>query len=438
LSKIKSINNDLDAKVRSQETMLKIKHEEHTNLVSEKETKSTKIKEMNDMIDRQNEMVEQLSKELKEERKENEYNKNKLAVCLVQLRDLEKNNKILFNERNHFEEKYNNIEDLHTKQSLEYDTLKFKHTQLSRDLMDTIVKMNLSVKARQASDNLNIKIMQRIKELEDEGENTEKLRKKDLNDIERLRKINQEFQNEVSILTKKIEDNKLIIKNNNDDFNDKLNKLNDIINKERNIQIEYKEKFEEEKRKYIQVTKDKLSSDRQRRDSDQKYNRLNIEFNSLKEKFNLLTKQYDALRGEFNDEVNNHTFNKNRLDWYTDKLDNLRRDENERIRIINENNDSVVLKLNTEIENLNMHLELFNLKFIELTKTNDSLEFKLKEKNSYIDNFKNEIENFKNESEDLNKKLEKLQNDVKNLQLDKHDLKEANNNLENRIKVQKK
>jgi len=101
------------------------------------------------------------------------------------------------------------------------------------------------------------------------------------------------------------------------------------------------------------------------------------------------------------------------------------------------NHDAILLKLNTEIENLNMHLELFNLKFIELTKSNDSLEFKLREKNAYIENFKSEIENFKNESEDLNKKLEKYQNEVKNLQLDKHDLKEANNNLENKIKVQK-
>lgn len=55
---------------------------------------------MNEMIQRQNEMVEQLSKELREERKENEYNKNKLAVCLVQLRDLEKTNKTLSSERN--------------------------------------------------------------------------------------------------------------------------------------------------------------------------------------------------------------------------------------------------------------------------------------------------------------------------------------------------
>jgi hypothetical protein len=42
---------------------------------------------------------------------------------------------------------------LHIKLNGELETIQFKYAQMSRDMMDTIVKMNLSIKARQTCEN---------------------------------------------------------------------------------------------------------------------------------------------------------------------------------------------------------------------------------------------------------------------------------------------
>lgn len=66
------------------------KNEEFSSKKSENVTLDLKIEQKDGIIHRQNEMIQSLQTELKNLRKDIEYNKNKLSVSMVQLKDLDK------------------------------------------------------------------------------------------------------------------------------------------------------------------------------------------------------------------------------------------------------------------------------------------------------------------------------------------------------------
>lgn len=72
------------------EIALTFKNEEFSSKKSENVTLDLKIEQKDGIIHRQNEMIQSLQTELKDLRKDIEYNKNKLSVSMVQLKDLDK------------------------------------------------------------------------------------------------------------------------------------------------------------------------------------------------------------------------------------------------------------------------------------------------------------------------------------------------------------
>lgn len=72
------------------EIALTFKNEEFSSKKSENVTLDLKIEQKDGIIHRQNEMIQSLQTELKNLRKDIEYNKNKLSVSMVQLKDLDK------------------------------------------------------------------------------------------------------------------------------------------------------------------------------------------------------------------------------------------------------------------------------------------------------------------------------------------------------------
>jgi len=86
-------------------------------LENEKETKASKLIEFSTIIKHQDEMLTKQSTDLKNERKETEYMRNKLAVCLVQLKDFDCNNKQLFEEKTTIHKKFTNLQDFYLKQT---------------------------------------------------------------------------------------------------------------------------------------------------------------------------------------------------------------------------------------------------------------------------------------------------------------------------------
>lgn len=88
--KLRSEKNAIIATNKDLELELSFKSEEFTSKKSENITLDLKIEQKDGIIRRQNEMIESLKTELRNLRKEIEYNKNKLSVSLVQLKDLDK------------------------------------------------------------------------------------------------------------------------------------------------------------------------------------------------------------------------------------------------------------------------------------------------------------------------------------------------------------
>lgn len=86
---LKTDNNCLEAKLKNYETQIQIGSDENTNLKNEHSTKTTKINEMNQLLKNQDDMINNFLSDIKKERNESEFNKNKLSVCLVQLKELE-------------------------------------------------------------------------------------------------------------------------------------------------------------------------------------------------------------------------------------------------------------------------------------------------------------------------------------------------------------
>lgn len=169
LISLKEMNNELESRAREQESSLKLKYEEQSNLIYERDVKKDKLSDMEGIVQKQELIIKELTQNVKKERTDNEYNKNKLAVTMVQIKDLKNTNEILKKEKDFFSEKAANTEDALKKMFIEHESLNFKHNQLCKELVDTIVKMNMSLKARHGSDRINKKLMERITEVEDQA-----------------------------------------------------------------------------------------------------------------------------------------------------------------------------------------------------------------------------------------------------------------------------
>lgn len=87
---LRSERNDAISKNKDLEIALSFKKDEFAAKKNENVTLDTKIEQKDGIIRRQNEMIESLQSELRNLRKDIEYNKNKLSVSMVQLKDLDK------------------------------------------------------------------------------------------------------------------------------------------------------------------------------------------------------------------------------------------------------------------------------------------------------------------------------------------------------------
>jgi len=130
---IKEENMHCLNKIRELETLLKIKYDEHGNLLTEKDLKDVKIQQLEQEIERQNKTVNSILIQLKTERIEHEVSKNRLAVCQIQSVDLDNVNKTLTKDKLYLENKYKNIEQLHAKLTVETESIKFNFKQLYND-----------------------------------------------------------------------------------------------------------------------------------------------------------------------------------------------------------------------------------------------------------------------------------------------------------------
>lgn len=194
LQSLKNTNFELESRVKSLDIQILVLKEENANVNNLQDTRISKLAQKDGLLQRQVEMIDQLSNELQTERSENEYNKNKLAVCLVQVKDLDSVNKQLLADKNFFMEKFNSVENLYLKLKLEYETLVFKHENICKDLTNCIIKMNMAIKSRQNTEYLNTKLADRIAELEAEVKEERALRERDAKEITRCRASNLEFQ----------------------------------------------------------------------------------------------------------------------------------------------------------------------------------------------------------------------------------------------------
>lgn len=205
-----------------------------------------------------------------------------MAVCLVQLKELDKTAKTLNFEKNFFEDKFRSIENLHTKVTLEFDTLKFKYAQICRDLMDTIVKMNLSSKARHGTENMNQKLQERLKDQDKQLEDADLSKKKDDRDLKRLRDLNTSFQNELNnSMQTKLNLDKLM-KDSTKEYEIKLKTLNFLYSQEKNTCDIYKKCLEEEKNNNRSLNTKCHLSDDNRRKSEVELSKVKIEAESSK------------------------------------------------------------------------------------------------------------------------------------------------------------
>jgi len=112
ISSLRNSNSEKDSRVRTLEVSLLIHQEDYTNIHNLQETRINKLTQKEELIQRQVEMIDSLSLELKNERKENEFNKNKLSVCQIQLNDINKSNKELLIDKNFYIEKFNSVDKM--------------------------------------------------------------------------------------------------------------------------------------------------------------------------------------------------------------------------------------------------------------------------------------------------------------------------------------
>jgi len=101
------------------------------------------------IINQQDEIIKGLQEHITIEMKDNENNKNKLSVSTATVHRLSSDNDKLLAEKDMFEDKYSNMENLYTELSIEKDTISFKFNTLNKDFMDNLIKMKLAVKTRQ-------------------------------------------------------------------------------------------------------------------------------------------------------------------------------------------------------------------------------------------------------------------------------------------------
>jgi len=99
------MNIELDHKNRTLEVSLLITKDELYNASNSSNNNDYKLKQYSQNIKCQEEMIASLTNELIKERKENEINKNKLSVCLIQMRNLDTNVKGTLDEKNFMNQK---------------------------------------------------------------------------------------------------------------------------------------------------------------------------------------------------------------------------------------------------------------------------------------------------------------------------------------------
>mmetsp|Transcript_105516 Transcript_105516/g.227432 ORF Transcript_105516/g.227432 Transcript_105516/m.227432 type:complete len:113 (+) Transcript_105516:1573-1911(+) len=112
-----------------------------------------------------------------------------------------------------------------------------------------------------------------------------------MKDLDRLRKVNTEFQNELAIQLQNKETLELMMAESQKQFESKLKTMNFLLQQERNTCDVYKKALEEEKTNVRNILSSKIKTDSERRNVEVECSKLKIECESVKEHFDWMQKK---------------------------------------------------------------------------------------------------------------------------------------------------
>jgi septal ring factor EnvC (AmiA/AmiB activator) len=170
------------------------------------------------------------------------------------------------------------------KLAAEFDSLKFKYDETIKDLFDATIKLQLTVKVRQESEHYTKLLQVNYGECKNDMLIFEDERKKQVHEISRLQKVNQEFQKEIFLINEQKSTQEKMMNNAFESFNQAQAKNSDMILREKQNTGRINRMMDEEKDKINKLNAEIMKLERSNREAENKLSRMTIERNVFETK----------------------------------------------------------------------------------------------------------------------------------------------------------